>query len=369
LNASAAVLLAVVMGAAATKEPVSGAFGLAFDEPVTDAVLAASLGAPPYPLPPRNLDQTLPEPLPGEPNGWFLFIPEATPEFLDAPGVRFMVLRNRTGYPVRIVAEHPSPTCADDMLWLTRSLERKYGGGEDPFGAERDGFRQSARYLSEKGQVDLSCGPRLLIEYTDTAGYEKWLAAEAVRRQAFETAQSRLAKEHTRLELERQRRVANLFTAGDRYRLDGALGVTFGEPMDPAWLESQEIVVDVPLDAQIPGLPEAISDGRFTVTLGPDMMPVRVTGEFADPDATRFDQLAAALQAKYGTPLKDTPIHQIHKISGDYLIARYVHEQSVARLVFIDDKARRAQQAREAAAKQARLAEQQRQFDEETEGL
>jgi hypothetical protein len=285
-----------------------------------------------------------------------------------------MVLRNRTGYPVRIIAEHPSPTCADDVLWMTRSLERKYGAAvdgaaADPFGAERDGFRHSARYLSEKGQVDVSCGPRLLIEYTDTAGYEKWLAAEAARRQTFEAAQNRLATERTRLDLERRRRVADLFTAGDRYRLDGALGVTFGVPIDPAWLEAQAFAVDAPLEAQIPGLPEAISDGRFTVTLGPDMMPVRVTGEFADPDATRFDQLTEALQAKYGTPLKDTPIHQIHKSSGDYLIARYVYEQSVARLVFIDDKARRAQQAREAATRQARLAEQQDQFDEETEGL
>src|SRR5690606_2141913 len=97
--------------------------------------------------------------------------------------------------------------------------------------------------------------------------------------------------------------------------------------------------------------------------------PVQVVGEFPDPDARRFDDFAKALEAKYGSALKDTPVHKIHKISGDYLVARYVVDRAVARLVFIDDAGRELQRQRELEAKQARLAEQQRQFEEETAGL
>jgi len=95
----------------------------------------------------------------------------------------------------------------------------------------------------------------------------------------------------------------------------------------------------------------------------------RSKGEFADADASRFEYMAGALEEKFGPPLKKSPRHRIHKVSGDYLVARYLADESVARLVFIDDEGREAQKAREAAAKAERLAEQRRQFEEETAGL
>lgn len=364
-----AALLAVLMAAAATKEPVTGAFGLEFNEPVSDRVLAASIGDPPYPLPPRNLDQTPPQPVPGDPGPWYYFLPEARPEPLDGMEVRFMVLRGRTGNPIRILASRPSRDCANDMLWFTHALARKYHAEDDPFGAERPGFRQSARYLSDQGQVDVSCGPNLLIEYTDTTGYRRWLKAMTERRHAYEENQATLEKERTRLSREREKALADEFTAGDRYRLDGALGITFGEPVDANWLRTTPFEADTPLEVSIPDLPDLTRDGHFTVTLGPDRVPVRVAGEFPDPDARRFEAFARALEAKYGSPLKHTPVHQIQKISGDYLVARYIPEKSLVRLVFIDDAGRRAQKARQLAAKQERLAQQQHEFEEETAGL
>lgn len=368
LNLAALTLLTVLAGAASTREPITGAFGLEFEEPLTDAVRAASLGQPPYPLPPRNLDQSLPPPIPGEPTGWYLFVPQAVPALLDAPGVRFMVLQSRSGLPLRILAEHPAPDCTADVLWLTRSIARKYNAPDDPFGAERDGFRHSARYLSDVGQIDISCGPTLLIEYTHPAAYRSWLAAEAERHAAHRAQQGELAEARQSLDRERKRQVADLFTAGDRYRLEGALGLTFGVPVPVDWLRA-DVVADEPLEVEPPALADLLRDGRITVTVGPDREPVQVVGEFPDPDARRFESLAEALQAKYGSALKDTPVHKIHKISGDYLVARYVVDRAVARLVFIDDAGRERQQQRELEAKQARLAEQERQFQEETAGL
>jgi hypothetical protein len=355
--------------AAAADQPITGAFGLSFDEPVPLEVLGASIGDPPYSIPPGNLDQQVPPAAPGMPSDWFLFIPLARPELLTGDDVSFMVLRDSDDQPVRILAEHANPECIDDVLWLTRSLARKYDAPDDPFGAQRTGFRQSARFVHEQTQVDVSCGPRLLIEYTDGAGYRRWLKERAVRLAAHEAELEALAVEQARLEAQRRREFADLMTAGDRFMLHGALGIRFGEPVDPALFDSADFLPDAPLPATLPDLPEALADGSFTLTVGPDRIPVQVAGEFADADAQKFEVLAAALRAKYGPPMKDSARHKIHKVNGDYAVARHDPERGVARLVFIDDAGRAAQKAREDEAHRARLAEQRRQFEEETAGL
>jgi len=369
LTAAALAFVAVTAGAAAAELPVTGAFGLEFAEPVPEGRLGASVGAPPYPLPPGNLDQTPPADVAAALDGWYLFTPDARPELLSSPDVRFYVLRSHTGLPVRVLAEHPQPDCIDDVLWLTRSLAKKYAAADDPFGAERAGFRQGARFVSPAGQIDIYCGPRLLIEYTNPAGYRTWLAQRAARAAEREAAAANLAEEHAALRRARQREFAELLTAGDPLRLRGAFGIPFGEPVAAEWLATDEVIADQPLAAQPPELPEPLADGRFTLTVGPELEPIRVAGEFADADASRFEYMAGALEEKFGPPLKKSPRHRIHKVSGDYLVARYLADESVARLVFIDDEGREAQKAREAAAKAERLAEQRRQFEEETAGL
>lgn len=369
LSLAALGFAAALGGAAAAEQPITGAFGLEFAEPVPAEFLGASVGDPPYPLPPANLDQQLPAAVPGEAADWHLFIPQARPELLTGADVTFLVLRDVDGKPLRILAEHADPECIDDVLWLTRSLARKYDAPDDPFGAERSGFRQSARFIHESTQVDVSCGPRLLIEYTHAAGYRRWLAqrAEAVAR--HEARLAALAEERERLEEERRRAFADAMTAGDRFALHGALGIRFGEPVDEDVFDGAGILADAPQAALPPAIPDRLADGTFTLTVGPDRVPVQVAGEFPDADASRFTALATALRAKYGPPIKDGDTHKIHKINGDYAVARYVADRAVARLVFIDDAGRAAQQAREDAAHRARLAEQRRQFEEETAGL
>lgn len=369
LTASALAFVAVLGGAAAADLPIAQAFGLRFGERVPDAVVGASLGTPPYPVPPGNLEQRLPEPVPGQPSDWYLFRPDARPSLLDDPDARFMVLRGAHGHPVRILAEHPRPNCVEDMLWLTRSLGRKYQAEDDPYGANRTGFRESARFVSGTTQIDVSCGPTLLIEYTDAAEYARWLEVRESQAHAYHQRQSALAEEQARLQDERRRRLADAVAGGDRFRISGAFGVTFGVPVDPTWMDPGPIVADQALPAHPPQLPAALPGGTFTFTVGPDLVPVQVAGEFADTDAALFRELAAAMRVKYGPPAKDSPVHKIFKVNGDYAVVRYLPDRGVARLVLIDAAGRAAQKARQAAAELARLAEQERQFEEETAGL
>ncbi len=361
---------AALTGAAATEEAITGAFGLEFGQPLPPSTLGASVAfdSVPYPEPPANLEQTLPDAPADHGSGWYLFQPSAKPELLNHPGARFFVLRGYQDEPLRILAEHPEPRCIDDMLWLTGSLAKKYGADGDPFGAARAGFRQSARFVNGATQVDVSCGPRLLIEYTDGAAYADWLGERADRQAARAAEQAALAEQRALVETERLRLLADSFTAGDRFRLLGAFGIPFGEPVDPAWLESG-FLVDEPLAVRPPRLPEPFAAARFEVTLGPDRIPIRIASEVPGVDEDGFARLAGALETKYGPPLKSLPRHRIHKVRGDYLVARYEPGAATARLVFIDDVARDAQKAREAAAHAQRLAEQRAQFEEETAGL
>lgn len=369
LSPVAALFVAVLHGAAAADLPITGAFGLEFGASIPDDRLGASLAEVPYALPPGNLEQRVPEAVPGEPSGWYLFRPQARPDLLSRDDVRFLVLRNATGQPVRILAEHPEPSCTEDVLWLTRSLARKYDAPDDPFGAERLGFRQSARFVSGDTQIDISCGPRLLIEYSDAAAHRRWLTERDVAAQAHREAEARLAEEQARLARERQRRLADLMTAGDRFQIAGAFGVEFGVPVNPDWLAIDLTHPDEPVPATLPHVDRRFESGAFTLTVGPDLIPVQVAAEFADGDGSVFEELAAALRNKYGPPFKDSPSHRIHRVNGDYAVARYLSDRSVARLVFIDDAGRAGQKARAEAAEQARLAQERRQFEEETAGL
>lgn len=360
--------MAALSGAATVGEPITGAFGLEFSEPVGHDVLGASLEEAPYPLPPGDLPADSPPTVPGERTGWYLFTPRARPERLEDASVRFYLLRDDDGHPVRILAEHPQPACAEDLDWFTSALGRKYGTREDPYGAKRRGFRHSARFVDGSRQIDVSCGPSLLLEYTDGGRYRRWLEARQAARRTNRERRAALTEQAERLREIRLRRFADSFTAGDRFRVEGALGITFGEPVDATLLES-EFEADAPLPARLPDLAEPFTGASFTLTLGPERRPVRVAGELADPGGQLFERVSAALRTKFGAPVKDGDVHRIHKVSGDYLVVRRLPDEQRLRLVFIDDAGRRAQQAREVAAHEARLAEQRRRFEEETAGL
>ncbi|MEZ5561156.1 MAG: hypothetical protein R3E86_21760 [Pseudomonadales bacterium] len=366
---STAALLAVTMAAAAVSEPITGAFGLTFGEPVPDTLLGASIGDPPYPDPPANLrSQQVDPPADARPL-WYLFTPQAFPERLDTSDTRFLVLVDGTFNPVRIVAQRPSADCAEDLLWFTRSLARKYGAAEDPFGAERAGFDRSARFASPTAQVDVSCGPRLLVEYTDVAGFTALQAAwtvasghEAETRAALERAAERVAQQ-------RLIEYADTFVAGDRFRVDGIWGVGFGLPFTGALPERVDVAADEPMEIRLDSAEAPFDAGRFTLTLSPEREPITLTGVFEDPSSALFQQVSAAFQAKYGAPMKDTAVHKIFKINGDYLVTRRDVAQRALYVTFIDSAARRAQRERMQLAQQRALDAELLRFQEETAGL
>jgi len=355
-------LVSVMAGAAAAADPITGAFGLSFDTPVPETLLGASLADSPYPLPPANLNQSLPERIPGRMPAWYLFSPEALPDLLDDPIVRFMVMVDGERRPVRILAEHPQPDCASDTLWLTRSIAQKYRAENDPFGAERDGFARSARFIHKNQQVDVSCGPALLVEYTHAGTYENWRQSEALAHETYRRQKEQLQRLELDLQLERDRQFAETFTAGERFRLEGVWGVHFGVPFTRTQTELLDAATDEPISVELRDLSPPFAEGSFTLTLGPDQLPVKIVGIFPDADARLFQQVVAALRAKYGSPLKDGDTHKIHKINGDHLVARYDATEQKLHMTFINGRARRAQ-------KERLLLAQQQQFEEETAGL
>ena len=359
---TSAVLVALVAGAAAAASPITGAFGLNFETPVPEQLLGASLAAPPYPLLPANLDQSPVESAPDRLPAWYLFSPAALPDLLDDPLVRFMVMVDGERRPVRILAEHPRPDCTADMLWLTRSIAQKYRAEADPFGAERHGFARSARFVHKNQQVDVSCGPALLVEYTHAGAYENWRKAETLARETHHQKTQRLQRLTLDLQIELDRQFADSFTLGERFRVEGAWGVNFGVPFEATEPELLDAPADEGFNVTLRDVSEPFADGSFMLTLGPDRVPVRVAGNFPDADARLFRQVAAALKAKFGAPMKDGATHKIHKVNGDHLVARHDAANGKLHMTFINGKARRAQ-------KERLLLAQQRQFEEETAGL
>ncbi len=356
------VLVAVMVGAAAAASPITGAFGLNFETPVPEQLLGASLAGPPYPLLPANLDQSPVESAPDRLPAWYLFSPAALPDLLDHPLVRFMVMVDGERRPVRILAEHPRPDCTADMLWLTRSIAQKYRAETDPFGAERHGFARSARFVHKNQQVDVSCGPALLVEYTDADAYENWRQAETLAQETHHQRTRKLQRLRLDLQVEHDRQFADTFTRGERFRIEGAWGVNFGVPFEATETEMLDAPVDEPFSVALRELSAPFADGSFTLTLGPDRVPVRIVGNFPDVDAHLFRRVAAALRAKFGAPMKDGDTHKIHKVNGDHLVARHDAANGTLHMTFINGKARRAQ-------KERLLLAQQRQFEEETAGL
>lgn len=333
-----------------------------FETPVPETLLGASLADPPYPLLPANLDQSLVVSAPNRLPAWYLFSPAALPDLLDDPLVRFMVMVDGERRPVRILAEHPRPDCTADMLWLTRNIAQKYRAVTDPHGAERHGFARSARFVHKNQQVDVSCGPALLVEYTHAGAYQDWHEAETLAQETHREKQQKLQRLELDLRIERARQFADTFTLGERFRLEGVWGVSFGVPFEASQTELLDAPSDEPFSVTLRDLNPPFEDGSFILTLGPDRVPVRVAGSFPDADARLFRQVAAALRAKFGAPMKDGNTHKIHKVNGDHLVARHDTRNGQLHMTFINGKARRAQ-------KERLLLAQQQQFEEETAGL
>jgi len=359
LSPAAALLLPALAGAALLTQPIDGAFGLEFGRPVDPADLGATLAKPAAPLPPANVDQTLPEPVPGEHDGWYHFEPDLLPPRFDSDATELMVLVTTERRPARIVLSKPENDCDGLMAWLSGSLSRKYGAGEDAEAEPGPGQAQAVRFFRGDRQIDASCGPDgLLLQYTDTRAYGHWQSERFAALAAYRKEQEALARAAAEVEARELRAAADSFTFGDGMRLEGALGVRFEDAFEG--LES--FTPDEASDVELAELPEPLAAGRYQITLSPGAEPIRIAGWFPDPDGSAFERLSSAVEAKFGAPMKHTDTHRIYRINGDFIVFRRLERLGQGTISVIDSSAQQAQREREALAAR-------RQFEEETAGL
>jgi hypothetical protein len=262
------------------------------------------------------------------------------------------------GQPVRIEAQRPSVDCDAAFGWVTDSLTRKYATAQDPTIQPRIGFSRGARFMRDERQVDVACGRGMLIEYVDGAAFERWRASMHSAVAADQAERFKIERVARQIARRQRLRFADAFTIGDKFRLDGALGVVFGEAFDaPA-----DYLAATPVPVPLANLPHPFDAGSFELTLSPDRMPIRLAAKLADGNGALFAQVSEALHTKYGTPMKDGSRHKIHKVNGNFFIVRRLERLGELDLVVIDQRADNARKVRsEAQAK--------REFAEATKGL
>ena len=128
------------------------------------------------------------------------------------------------------------------MGWMAKTLRKKYATLDDPMYEKSNAIRVS---FADK-QIDVRCHDSVVIDYSDYRLLSLWDKQQTQKLVA--TARDTRETEKRQFVLERRRaeRFANSFTLGDKYRLDGAFGIAFGQPF--AKNSSKQFPVDQPFN-------------------------------------------------------------------------------------------------------------------------
>jgi len=361
-------LLAPLLMAAALVEPLEGALGFDFAQPVPETATAAALEAYDLPNLPDNIEF---EPLPDDlkdPAGWFLLAPLRLPEALAAAQPEVFGLLDADSRPARLIARIDERGCDGLYAWLNSSLTRKYAVADDASVAARAPFMTATRYVRGQRQIDVACGPAVLLQYTDIARLTDWRSQQLARyqqrlkRQAEQQRALAVVAEH------QLRQFADRFTIGDQARLQGGLGVVFNQPVDPDTLP-EDFAADQPLAVRLNDLPTPFDQGEFQIEVDPVGAPIELSGDIGDPTGAHFEQIFLALKAKYGQPVKDGVRHKIFRVNGNFFVLKALPRTQKLQISLLDGAARRAQRERAKQHEAAELAALQDQFRKETEGL
>ena len=371
LSALAPLLLAAGTGAN-LEVPLDAPFGFPLGEPLPlDAIAASVADRKRQPQLPENLATADPfetgtPPTPAAVSGWHYLEPLTLPETLDRGDSQLMGLLTEQRLPARLVLTVPERGCEGVYAWINDSLKRKYAvaDGDAEVGARAPHLR-AVRYRFEQRQIDVACGPDVRLQYTDEAALADWRREQQLLRAVREQEAQAAAAVAERIAEAEGRTFADAFTLGNASRLQGGLGVTFGQVF-PA---PQSFTADAPMPVALPDLPAPFAAGSFEIELGPDAVPIELKGTFPDPSGVHFTTISRALRAKYGAPIKDTARHLIFRVNGNFFVVRALPAVGKARITLMDGAARRAQRDRARAAEAARLAALEEQFKKETRGL
>ena len=330
------------VAAAVAEVPIVGGLGIQFGKPLPAASLGAELRDT-SPIArielPDNRRMVIPQIEPGGRNPWHIFSAAVLPKPLRKYAHSAHVLTDDTGVPIRVTA-NISVGCGAEFEWMRETLERKYKLIGEPNTPPPEGFDQALRILFVDRQVDVMCGKSTVIQYMDFAAVKSWAITQHKRFEAHQREVARESKRQVVLHRRRAAGFADTFTLGDQYKLEGAFGISFRQPF--AKNSTQKFPVDIPFFAVLPNLPDAFSNGDLQLVISPEKHPIIIRGTFRDLD---FNEVKDALRAKYGTPMKSTDRHVIHKVSDKHAILKRMSLDTIE-LAFIDTQAQSEQRER-----------------------
>ena len=324
------------------ERPIPGGLGVNFGEPVDTARLGSTLERE-FALP-NNRKVRLPDAVPGQVQPWRIFLDPNLPRPFRQHTEQSFIMVNAMNHPMRVITEIEYTGCGAEYEWLKNTLKKKYDVlGEFVVPAalgEDSGYEEAIRVTFSKNQIDVRCGKNLVIEYGSYSALDLW--AKNARQAAMLYDREQRAIEKRRIVLERRRAIhfADTFTLGDQYRLAGAFGIAFKQPF--AANSTQQFPIDRPFVAVLPTMPDGFESGEVALEISPDRVPILIRGTFIDLE---FERVADALKAKFGTPMKATDRHVIHKVGTNRAILKRLNSLQVE-LAFIDTDAKAEQRQR-----------------------
>jgi len=320
--------------------PVLGGLGLRLGLPVPEGAAGAELTPVPEAALPPGANIPIPQVEPGGRYPWQHFNSPNIPRLYRGVPVQSFVMVSDAGEAMRVVARVNYRGCDEKFDWLKDTISKKYDVHGDAEVTPPAGYERALTITAIDRQIEVRCGPRLVLDYIDLTLIKAWSKQQGRRWTVYQRDQATIAKRQLVLDQRRAVKFADSFTLGSQYRLDGAFGIYFKRPF--AERSTQQFPIDQPFYAVLPNLPEPFGEGEILLTISPERHPIVIRGTF---DKLDFEYIADALKAKYGTPMKASSRHIIHKVSGNHAIVKRMGADMIE-LAFIDATEKEAQRAR-----------------------
>ena len=329
--------------AAVAETPIHGGLGVQFDQPVTAQQIGAQLQDPSHitgVLLPENRKMIEPQIEPGGHYPWHRFPGVVLPRPLRVYEHSAHIMLNTEGLPIRVSVTVSVNGCGEEFKWMRETLAKKYRVIGDMNATPPESYQQALRVVFVDRQIDMWCGPQTVIQYLDFSQLRQWAVTQHKVYDVYVRERSKQEKRQLVLHRRRSENFANQFTMGDQYKLDGAFGISFRQPF--AKNSTQNFPIDIPFYAVLPNLPAEFQAGEIQLVISPLKHPIIIRGTFRE---LQFDKVKNALRAKYGTPMKSTDRHVIHKVADKHAILKRMSLDTIE-LAFIDTLAQTEQRAR-----------------------
>ena len=324
--------------ASIAEKPITGGLGITFGQAVPLASLGSEITAP-YPLP-NNKKIQVPELVPGSVLPWRHYLTVNLPRPFRKRKATSHVMVDGANEPIRVTTAIDYSGCEGDFLWLKETLLKKYSVTGETNVEPLEGFAEAYRITFSDYQIDFMCGSKLVIDYGNYGALRRWSMNMRQAYARYQREQSSIDKRQIVLDRRRAMHFADTFTIGDRYRLSGAFGIPFNQPFAPN--STQQFPVDRPFIAVLPGMPIGFEDGEVALEITPERVPIVIRGTFS---SLEFEKVADALKSKYGTPMKASDRHVIHKVGSNRAILKKLPADRIE-LAFIDMAGKEEQQQR-----------------------